>query len=149
MRWDRISFVQLLVYFCFINIFLFPVTQIWQSPFQPHGQIEAAGLVAIQGQRPPFPSGIPITLKAVIERCWIDSPQNRMSLPSVIEWLEHMHDHLSKESIMWLDKPRGHPVYNTKSGLKALPKEHKKKISVLKNTLFGKKKRNDTFDRHG
>lgn len=73
-----------------------------------------------------------------------------MPLPSVIEWLEHIQDHLSKESVIWLNKPCGHPVYNiTKGVLRTSPKEHKKKISALKNTLFGKNKRNDTFDRHG
>ena len=117
-----------------------------QVPFEPLGQIEAAGSVAIEGNRPPFPSDTPITLKTVIESCWIDHSEERMSVTAIFEWLENVHNHLDLEAITWLDKPQGHPVYKTRTGIMPLQKG-KKKTSLLKTSLFGRKKRNDTFDR--
>lgn len=125
---------------------------VWQLitrevPFEPLGQIEAAACSAIERQRPPFPTGLPITMKALIERCWVDCPEDRMTVPAIIEWIESAQNQLSKDSIAWLDHPHGHQVYKTRSGVLASLKESKKKSSFLKTTLFGKKKRNDTFDR--
>lgn len=127
---------------------------IWQLitrevPFEPLGQIEAAAASAIERKRPPFPSGIPLIVKTLIERCWMDRPEDRMTVPDVIEWLESTSNQLSKVLITWLDQPHGHPVYKTSSGVLSSLKESKKKTSLLKNGLFGKKKRNDTFDRLG
>jgi hypothetical protein len=119
-----------------------------ETPFEPLGQLEAAGSVAIEGNRPPFPSGMPLVLKAVIERCWLDCPEDRMTLPNIIEWLENAENNLTQESITWLDTSHGHPVYKTRSGIMRMSqKEPKKKISLLRSALFGRKKRNDTFDR--
>jgi hypothetical protein len=120
-----------------------------ETPFEPLGQIEAAASSAIEHNRPPFPPGISLALKAVIERCWVDRPDDRMTVPSIIEWLENATNHLAKESIVWLDHPYGHPVYKTQKGVHASAKETRKKTTLLRNALFGKKKRNDTFDRMG
>ena len=121
-----------------------------EVPFEPLGQIEAAGSVAMEGNRPPFPPDIPITLKAIIERCWVDCPEDRMTLPAVIEWMENVQNHLTNESLKWLDSAHGHPVYKSRPGIKPSPqREHKKKISLLRSALFGRKKRNDTYDRLG
>jgi hypothetical protein len=111
------------------------------------GQVEAAGVVAIEDKRPPFPSGIPGHLQLLIQSCWTRSPKDRMSVASIIEWFEQASDHLTEEAKTWLDAPHGHPVYETKLGGPVPQRENKKKLSLLKSSLFGKKKRNDTFDR--
>lgn len=83
-----------------------------EVPFKNMSQIEAAGSVAVEGKRPPFPEGIPPYVRFMIEKCWSASPEDRMSTEDVIKTLEELENHLSEESKSWLNAPSGHPVYD-------------------------------------
>ena len=83
-----------------------------EAPFKHMGQIEAAGSVAIEGKRPPFPKGIPSCVKSMIEKCWSESPEERMSTEEVIKALEELENNLTEEPKSWLNAPNGHPVYD-------------------------------------
>mmetsp|Transcript_29006 Transcript_29006/g.58235 ORF Transcript_29006/g.58235 Transcript_29006/m.58235 type:complete len:758 (+) Transcript_29006:158-2431(+) len=83
-----------------------------EVPFKNMSQIEAAGSVAIEGKRPPFPKGIPCYVKFMIEKCWAESPEERMGTEEVIKTLEELENNLSEEAKSWLNGPNGHPVYD-------------------------------------
>jgi len=83
-----------------------------EAPFKNMGQIEAAGSVAIEGNRPPFPKGIPSYVKSMIEKCWSEKPEERMSTEEVIKTLEELDNNLTEESKSWLNFSFGHPVYD-------------------------------------
>lgn len=83
-----------------------------EVPFKNMSQIEAAGSVAIEGNRPPFPEGIPPYVRFMIEKCWSASPEERMSTEEVVKTLEKLENNLSEESKSWLNAPNGHPVYD-------------------------------------
>ncbi len=85
-----------------------------EVPFKNMSQIEAAGSVAIEGKRPPFPEGIPSYVKFMIEKCWSASPEERMSTEELIKTLEELENNLSEGSKSWLNAPHGHPVYDLK-----------------------------------
>eukprot|EP00986_Skeletonema_menzelii_P005782 scaffold2144_cov149-Skeletonema_menzelii.AAC.2 len=106
-------------------------------------QIEAAGSVAIEGKRPPFPEGIPSYIKFMIEKCWTESPKDRMSTEEVIKTLEELENNLSQESRSWLDAPNGHPVYDVADEGKIAHhsqavelKKKPKKMTLKKMTTF-------------
>ncbi len=80
-----------------------------EVPFEYIEQVEAAGRVALDHARPPFPVGTPEKLKYLVESCWIDDPDKRMKIDTIVLILEEMV--LSSEETTWLECPYGHPVY--------------------------------------
>jgi serine/threonine protein kinase len=83
-----------------------------EAPFKNMGQIEAAGSVALEGKRPPFPKGVPTYVKSMIEKCWSEKPEERMSTEEVIKTLEELENNLTEESKTWINAPFGHPAYD-------------------------------------
>ena len=117
-----------------------------ETPFAGKGPVEAAGSVALEGKRPPFPIDTPFAVKTLIENCWAEKPSERMDVECLVKSLDELGCNLAIES--WLSAPAGHPVY--KPALKETPqrgiinngaKVQQKKMSVLKGgALFRKKK---------
>ena len=123
-----------------------------ERPFEPMSPIEAAGSVAIEGKRPPFPETIPPALMDLIEKCWAEKPSERMEVEQIIKCLGDLSGNVATES--WLAAPSGHPVYKEvpwnqqysccvdtpADGRDVKPQPDKKKASMLKSGLFRKKK---------
>mmetsp|Transcript_5674 Transcript_5674/g.12459 ORF Transcript_5674/g.12459 Transcript_5674/m.12459 type:complete len:139 (-) Transcript_5674:119-535(-) len=108
-----------------------------EKPFEPKSQIEAAGAVAIEGKRPPFPDDIPFSVKTLIENCWAEKPDERMEVKLLLKSLDELNTNMVAES--WLAAPTGHHVYK-KDPQQGMPTQ-KKKVSALKGGLFRKKKK--------
>ncbi len=113
-----------------------------EKPFDPKSPIEAAGAVALEGQRPPFPEGIPSKVRTLIEECWVEQPHERTTLDQVIETIGELSHDMAAES--WLAAPTGHPVYkqvvaveDAAQGIVSAPPQQKKK--TLMQGLFKKK----------
>ncbi|KAL9184179.1 hypothetical protein ACHAXT_002265 [Thalassiosira profunda] len=121
-----------------------------EKPFADKSQIEAAGSVALEGKRPGFPDGTPVAVKSLIEKCWAEKPDERMEIGDVVKSLDELEG--NAEANAWLSSPTGYRVYEK-------PDEHvyddeldvpaiditevqqrKKRISVWRTGLFGKKK---------
>lgn len=82
-----------------------------EEPFQGLSQIEAAGKVALEDARPPFPPNTPHLIKALIEKCWNAQPDKRLTFPEIAVELKAIHKDLSERDKSWLRAPHGHPVY--------------------------------------
>ena len=104
-----------------------------EKPFEPQSQIEAAGSVALEGKRPPFPNGIPLTVKTLIENCWAEKPDERMEVELLIKRLDELGSDMMAQS--WLAAPAGHPVYKkvVQEEPQSTKVQQKKKVSVLKS----------------
>eukprot|EP00957_Ditylum_brightwellii_P046224 3507285-Ditylum_brightwellii.AAC.1 len=90
---------------------------IWQlitreEPFSKLSQIEAAGMVALEQARPPFPKGTPKDVCLLIERCWKENPNDRMASDAICIALAKMERTLDASDNLWLQEPYGHPVYD-------------------------------------
>jgi len=97
------------------DVYSFAITA-WQlltreTPFAPYSSIEAAGKVAIERARPPFPVGIPKPIHDLIQTCWREDPGERMSFPEICTSLQQINLTDPKE-IKWLQASMGHPVYD-------------------------------------
>mmetsp|Transcript_8641 Transcript_8641/g.18152 ORF Transcript_8641/g.18152 Transcript_8641/m.18152 type:complete len:749 (-) Transcript_8641:74-2320(-) len=110
-----------------------------EVPFKDLGQIEAAGRVALDHARPPFPEGTPAKVKYLVENCWVDDPEKRMNIDKIVLILEELV--LSSDETNWLQGPLGHPVYRVTAEEKSQEdmktalnneKEAKKRGSFLK-----------------
>lgn len=93
---------------------------VWQlvtheTPFENISQIEAAGKVAIDNARPPFPPGIPNLVMVLIETCWSNCPDDRLSFAQIAVELKKIQDVLKENDKSWLIKPDGHSVYQAQS----------------------------------
>jgi hypothetical protein len=103
---------------------------VWQlltreDPFSHLSQIEAAGLVALQHARPPFPKDIPKELVELISTCWSENPSDRWPFDKIVARLTQLETELvsNKSSVaessrtfsskQWLEHPFGHPVYRS------------------------------------
>jgi hypothetical protein len=122
-----------------------------ERPFEPMGQIKAAGSVALEGKRPPFPDTIPPAVRDLIEKCWADTPGEMMEVEQIIKCLANLSGCTTTES--WPAAPSGHLVYKEApqkpqyscidwpvDGQDVKPHSEKKKASMLKTGLSGKKK---------
>ncbi|KAL7532647.1 hypothetical protein ACHAWF_004204, partial [Thalassiosira exigua] len=111
-----------------------------EKPFHPKSQIEAAGSVALEGERPPFPSGVPFIVKTLIENCWAQKQEERLEVKNVIDFLEKLGNDVEAQS--WLAAPLGHPVYNQQVQQCVMPTNVKQppKKSLLWSGLFKKSK---------
>ena len=74
-------------------------------------QIEAAGKVALERARPPFPRGTPAAVVDVIKKCWSEDPNDRYSFEEICNRLPEAQSKLSSIEQKWMDAPLGHPVY--------------------------------------
>lgn len=117
-----------------------------ETPFENKGPIEAAGSVALEGKRPPFPNDTPLTVKTLIENCWAEKPSERSNVVRVIKSLDELGRNVATES--WLSAPAGHPVYKQalpetpQQGIAdSSPKVKPKKVSVLKGGLLFRRKK--------
>ena len=121
-----------------------------ERPFEPMSQIEAAGSIALEGKRPPFPESIPPAVKELIDKCWAEKPCERMKVEQIIQCLGDLRANTAAET--WLSARSGHPVYKEVDAqiapqnqqysciddIKLQPE--KKKSSMLKSRLFRKKR---------
>lgn len=82
-----------------------------EDPFCDLSQIEAAGTVAIEHTRPPFPGGVPAAVKTLIEICWSEDPNKRMPFDDVCAYLKQLNKSFTQPEKEWLESPFGHPVY--------------------------------------
>ena len=82
-----------------------------EHPYADCSQIEAAGKVALESARPPFPGGTPTSLSDFISTCWSEDPDGRWSFTEICEKLPKEEVSLNLLERKWLDAPLGHPVY--------------------------------------
>lgn len=87
-----------------------------EKPFHNNNQEEAAKLVALGYQRPPFPRGVPKAVMSVIDMAWEEDADERPAFVELCQIFEDwtVKDELSAREKAWLDHPRGHAVYNKK-----------------------------------
>ena len=131
-----------------------------EDPFLGLSQIEAAGKVALERARPPFPRGAPHSVVDIISICWSENPSNRYPFEELCAILPIAESKLSPIEQQWIDAPLGHPVYNPRDGERhapqtgknQLPQRHAKKDSKSHNVptqpfaplkLTSSKKRDD------
>jgi serine/threonine protein kinase len=82
-----------------------------EEPFAKHTQIEAAGMVALEHARPPFPRGIPLGVANLIGICWSEDPYERVPFTEIFKELQGLNKNLSEEEKAWMEMAFGHPVY--------------------------------------
>ena len=84
-----------------------------QVPYQNLSQIEAAGMVANDHERPPFPEGIPKSIEVLIENCWEEDPSARAPFTEIAQILKDIQISLSEKNKAWMKSTNGHHVYPT------------------------------------
>eukprot|EP00592_Proboscia_alata_P021495 CAMPEP_0194422718 /NCGR_PEP_ID=MMETSP0176-20130528/22018_1 /TAXON_ID=216777 /ORGANISM="Proboscia alata, Strain PI-D3" /LENGTH=1134 /DNA_ID=CAMNT_0039231601 /DNA_START=11 /DNA_END=3415 /DNA_ORIENTATION=- len=82
-RWMAPEILRHEIYSSRADVYSFALV-VWQlitreEPFAPVSQIEAAGMVALENSRPPFPKQTPAPIIDFISRCWHDDPHERPS----------------------------------------------------------------------
>jgi len=82
-----------------------------QFPFNDRLPLQAVVASALQGLRPPLPTGTPETLVALIERCWDARASERPTFDHIQESLVAFEASMTPKEKEWLDEPSGHPVY--------------------------------------
>ena len=92
-----------------------------ESPFADRPAVGAAMAVAMEQKRPTLPEGTPLTIAALTQHCWAHQPANRPTFIDLDILLAHVQNSLSNEERLWLDAPRGHPVYQAVSSAGAVP----------------------------
>jgi mitogen-activated protein kinase kinase kinase 11 len=81
-----------------------------ENPFANVSPIEAAGKVALEQARPPFPEGTPPALRNLISTCWAEDPSARLTFEEISTRLGELQ--LTEEETLWLRAPMGHAVYD-------------------------------------
>lgn len=104
------------------DVFSFAVV-LWQlltrdEPFHNQSQVEAAAAVALENKRCPFPDDTPPAVKQLIESCWSQKPDSRLSFDEIIEELQQIEKQLSPEETTWIEAPMGHTVYRKNEAIK-------------------------------
>lgn len=94
-----------------------------EDPYANVGQIEAAGKVALEKARPPFPGGTPRVISDFVEICWNENPDDRWAFNEICDKLPETKTKLNLLERKWLDSPLGHPVY--------YPREETEPVKVL------------------
>lgn len=82
-----------------------------EEPFAKQSQIEAAGMVALEHARPPFPHDTPQTVSRLIEICWSENPYDRIPFEVVRKELLELNKNMSGRELSWIETAFGHPVY--------------------------------------
>jgi len=85
-----------------------------EDPFQDISQLEAAGKVALEKARPPLPKNTPKPVKNLIETCWADDPDERLSFDEILIQLADFKKNLKEDELQWINNvaPFGHRVYS-------------------------------------
>lgn len=114
-RWMAPEVIRHESYSFMADVFSFGVV-LWQLvthqvPFQNMSQIEAAGMVAKDHERPPFPEGIPQSIEVLIENCWEEVPSARAPFTEIATILKDIQNSLSEKNKTWLKSANGHRVY--------------------------------------
>jgi len=107
-----------------------------EVPFAPASPIEAAASVAIEGSRPPMPCGIPRCIDTMLQKCWHENPDERMSVEQITSVFPDLDDELSDEEKLWVCAPHGHPVYFQHGDKRREPKQLKKPSGERKKGSF-------------
>lgn len=115
-RWMAPEIIRHEPYGFKVDVYSFAVVM-WQlltreKPFHNVSQEEAAQMVSMGFQRPPFPRGSPRQVVSLIELAWGEDPEERPSFEEIGETFEEWDTMLSSREKVWLDSPNGHPVYN-------------------------------------
>lgn len=82
-----------------------------EDPFANQSQIEAAGMVALENARPPFPAGTPEEIVSLIKMCWDRDASRRWKFDKISSVLTQLNKALSLDDKEWLESPFGHRVY--------------------------------------
>ena len=82
-----------------------------EEPFAKHTHIEAAGMVALEHARPPFPRETPAGVANLIKICWSEDPYERIPFTEIHKELQELNNSLSGEERSWMESAFGHPVY--------------------------------------
>jgi len=86
-----------------------------EIPFAHQTPLIAAGQVAFQNVRPPFPVNTPLDISTYIAKCWHENQSSRPSFTEVENWLLNMKHTMGtnnyETSKRWLGSATGHPVY--------------------------------------
>lgn len=147
-RWMPPEIIRHEVYSYAADVYSYALV-VWQLvthelPFKNYSQIEAAGKVAVERARPPFPHGTPELIIALIETCWRENPDERLSFAQILIELKEIFKVLSEREKLWLSVQHGHPVYDIPQ-----PKNEKKmirKLSSLSTTSCDNLQDNDDWD---
>jgi serine/threonine protein kinase len=115
-RWMAPEIIRHEAYSFMADVYSYALV-VWQLvtheiPFKPFTQIEAAGKVAVDCARPPFSHRTPELIIALIETCWKECPDERLSFPQISIELKEIHKVLTEHEKVWLSVPNGHPVYD-------------------------------------
>jgi hypothetical protein len=114
-----------------------------EDPFMNHSPLEAAGKVALENARPPFPKGTPASAKSLIESCWAEDPQWRPGFDEISKKLEAGLE-LSEDQQHWLGAPLGHSVYDAEEQedtVEELNDEEEKAAPILADYANGAEKK--------
>jgi hypothetical protein len=85
-----------------------------ENPFGNVSPLEAAGRVALESARPPFPHGTPPGIQELIAACWLEELSRRLPVQEVLTLLLELETSsllLTREDTAWLQAPMGHGVY--------------------------------------
>lgn len=85
-----------------------------EEPFQNNSQIEAASAVAFENARPPFPKETPAAIVKLIEQCWDNNPNERLSFENIIAELQSLEKSITMDEKIWIETTWGHTVYQVK-----------------------------------
>ena len=110
-----------------------------EEPFAKQSQIEAAGMVALEQARPPFPHDTPQTVERLIEICWSENPYDRIPFEVIRGELLELNKKMSGREMSWIETAFGHPVYEAlpPDALTTKEAENPANIDVVK--AMGKK----------
>jgi serine/threonine protein kinase len=86
-----------------------------ENPFADVSPISAAGKVALEYARPPFPLGTPTAVQEFIATCWQEVPEERLPFERISDILAtELLAMLTPEETVWLESSHGHSVYARK-----------------------------------
>lgn len=82
-----------------------------EEPYLGLSQLQAATMVALDHERPPFPNGTPQPIRQLISDGWNENPKARPSFDIIVKRLLEMRELLTKHDRMWIEDRLGHPAY--------------------------------------
>ena len=120
-RWMSPEIIRHESYSLMADVYSFSIL-CWQlltreNPFQDVSALEAAGKVALELARPPFPEGTPDAIRDLISTCWTEDPSLRLRFQDISMRLQELE--LTEDESTWLQAPMGHAVYSAAPERKA------------------------------